>query len=125
MLLRPFKNLLHNQFHSGYFCRNLLSRNRIVAPVDLIQKFISFIQHLLHFRRCVLSVSLLFSLMFFFFLFLLLKCLLRLRILQISLITGDQTGFLLINMSLTEPSVINHLFNIFFNEFHRLIYCCR
>ena len=45
-------------------------RNRIVAPVDLIQKFISFIQHLLHFRRCVLSVSLLFSLMFFFFLFL-------------------------------------------------------
>ena len=43
---------------------------------------------------------------------------------ELSLITGDQTGFLLINMSLTEPSVINHLFNIFFNEFHRLIYCC-
>ena len=125
MLLRTFKNLLHDQFHSGYLDRNLHSRNRIITLMNLLQIFIPLIQNLLHLRRHILSAPLHLFLPQLLFLLLFLQSLLRLRILLISLITCDQAGFLSIHMPLTKPPTVDHLPYILLYKLHRLINCLR
>ena len=119
MLSCTLKNFLNDHFHPGNLCGNFFPGNGVIALTDLYQKFISFSQDFLGFRtHILLQLNLRIC-----FLFTKLQLLLCFQILLIGLITGDQTGSLLIHMAFQKPALLDHSADIFFYKF-LVLSCC-
>lgn len=121
VLLHLFGGLLRGRFRSKCFYEGLLSEGHVITPISLVRGFVSFVRRLLRFEQYILSISLLFDLVFFFFLFLLLGYLLHLHVLRVDLVANSRANFLFVGVSLARPSIVGRLFGVFFGRFRQLV----